>query len=44
MERNAHRLTLHSPARKSLPQPSAPFIDIDQLYCPFLRFIAAEWR
>jgi len=42
MERNAHRLTLHSPAKESLPQPSTIFIDIDQLCAPFSRFIAAE--
>ena len=36
MERNAHRLTLHSPARESLPQPRQGFIDIDQLFFPFL--------
>ncbi|WP_380178120.1 hypothetical protein [Kalamiella sp. sgz302252] len=39
MERNAHRLTLHSPARESLPQPLRPFIDVDQLFARFLRFI-----
>lgn len=36
MERNAHRLTLHSPAEESLPQPCLQFIDVDQLFSPFL--------
>lgn len=38
MERNAHRLTLHSPAKLSLPVPRQRFIDIDQLYLPFSLF------
>ncbi len=36
MERNAHRLTLHSPARESLPLLGDPLIDIDQVFSVFL--------
>jgi len=32
MERNAHRLTLHSPAGESLRQLPPAGIDVDQLY------------
>ena len=35
MERNAHRLTLHSPAELSLPLLPWRGIDIDQLFFPF---------
>jgi len=35
MERNAHRLTLHSPAEESLPPLPARVIDLDQLFSPF---------
>ena len=38
MERNAHRLTLHSPARESLRQTHQRDIDIDQLFCAFRAF------
>jgi len=31
MERNAHRLTLHSPAREILRQSGLWVIDVDQL-------------
>ncbi len=37
MERNAHRLTLHSPAGVILLRLRTTFIDVDQLYFPFLR-------
>jgi len=36
MERNAHRLTLHSPAGESLPLLGDPLIDIDQVFPAFL--------
>lgn len=36
MERNAHRLTLHSPAREILPRSAVRFIDLDQVYSPFV--------
>lgn len=36
MERNAHRLTLHSPAEESLRQSTFAVIDIDQFLSPFL--------
>lgn len=35
MERNAHRLTLHSPAERSLPESPHVNIDVDQLYLAF---------
>ena len=35
MERNAHRLTLHSPAEKSLPQHQRAYIDFGHFYLPF---------
>ena len=35
MERNAHRLTLHSPAELSLPLLPWRVIDFDQLFFPF---------
>lgn len=35
MERNAHRLTLHSPAGLSLPLLPGKVIDLDQLFFPF---------
>jgi len=31
MERNAHRLTLHSPAEESLRQVQHQVLDVDQL-------------
>ncbi|RKQ39027.1 hypothetical protein D8M09_14590 [Enterobacter sp. R1(2018)] len=36
MERNAHRLTLHSPAGEILPLTAAEFIDFAQIRRPFL--------
>ncbi|QCT21537.1 hypothetical protein FEM41_18710 [Jejubacter calystegiae] len=36
MERNAHRLTLHSPAREIVPRSGTRFIDLDQVYSPFV--------
>lgn len=42
MERNAHRLTLHSPAEKSLPQLCWHFIDADQHKRPFISFRSAR--
>ena len=39
MERNAHRLTLHSPARESLPLLGDPLIDIDQVFSVFLHAV-----
>ncbi|EDB6599018.1 hypothetical protein AHR24_19840 [Salmonella enterica subsp. diarizonae] len=35
MERNAHRLTLHSPAREILPRIGRWFIDFAQISRPF---------
>lgn len=35
MERNAHRLTLHSPAGKILLLTTPKFIDVDQLSALF---------
>ncbi len=35
MERNAHRLTLHSPARMIMPLIVTGVIDFDQVYSPF---------
>ncbi len=35
MERNAHRLTLHSPAEVILPASSGQFIDMAQYNYPF---------
>ncbi|MGP4129987.1 hypothetical protein OJE16_09550 [Pantoea tagorei] len=43
MERNAHRLTLHSPAEQILPLLHDRVIDLDQLsflFCPLRRIIA----
>lgn len=36
MERNAHRLTLHSPAGESLPRLGYALIDVDQVFSAFL--------
>ncbi len=35
MERNAHRLTLHSPAGMIMPLIVRRVIDFDQVYFPF---------
>ncbi len=35
MERNAHRLTLHSPAREILPRIGRGFIDFAQTFPDF---------
>lgn len=39
MERNAHRLTLHSPAEKSLPQPQRADIDFGHFYLLFCQYL-----
>lgn len=44
MERNAHRLTLHSPAREILPRMGSGFIDFAQTLPDFPHPIADKRR